>query len=488
MSQKIANIFILLCFISSFAFAQDKPLIAKRIESISSNMNEFYSLIIDSATFYFTSDRKSLKGEKISAFSQNIYVSSKENGDWSHSKKLPYFLNSDNHDACAGLSTDRKTLLIYKRFNGGDIYFTGKNEKGNWKELKPVEINSEFHESSATMNDSAIYFTSDKQNGLGSHDVYFAKIDENGKIGKAQLIPELNSEFDENYVFLTEDGNTLYFSSNREDSIYNIYQSNKIYEGKWSEPQKLAFPINSDKNDICYTEDLDGNIYLSSDRIDSLQYEIFKIEVEKEITPIAEKEKIISIPIRLIGESKIELNHIGEIIQIKDSVKVECLPGNAPAYFELNKAFVADTSKLLHVSDIITDESFKILDNPDDAIIKIKKNEGLSLDEVKSEIDFDIKYCRVQVGAFVNITSVKDFESKYPKLKGKVELETHPSLNKFLMKEICKDLDEASVLQKKCLTDYESVSDTFIGVYSEEGERIVIFFDVEKNKYILLRK
>ena len=92
------------------------------------------------------------------------------------------------------------------------------------------------------------------------------------------------------------------------------------------------------------------------------------------------------------------------------------------------------------------------------------------------------------MGAFINISTLKDFEAKYPKLKGKVNIEPFPNIFKFVLKETCKDLECASALQKKCITEHQSVSDTFIGVYSEEGERIVIFFDVEKNKYILLKK
>jgi hypothetical protein len=84
--------------------------------------------------------------------------------------------------------------------------------------------------------------------------------------------------------------------------------------------------------------------------------------------------------------------------------------------------------------------------------------------------------------------SVKEFEKQFPKLKGKVIMENDLYCKKFIMKETCKDLDCAALLQKKCIIEMGSVSDTFIGVYNENNERIVIFFDVEKNNYIVLKK
>lgn len=488
--MKVIILFLFTIFVIK-ATAQTDSVECKKISEINSELNDFYPLFVDSNLMYFTSDRKILTEEKVNNFSQNIFSSKIENENNIAPNKLSYLINSDNHDACAGISTDRKTLFIYKRFNGGNIYYCNKNKRGNWRGLRTFALNTEYHESSIANHDSVYYLVSDKIDGKGKHDIYTSTKSKLGFYSKLKNVEELNSDADENYVFLSNNGNTIYFSSNRSDSVFNIYKSTKDESGKWNNPEKLPFPINSTKNDITYSEDLTGNAYIASDRDENgkTKYDIFKIEIIKPI----EKPIIVSIPLKLDGISMLEDSLIAQIFLIKDSIQIECLKKDVPEFISVDKALVTDTNKILTISDITVDSKLKVLSDPFEEIIKIEKTrkpvktENISKNELDALIPFDISYCQIQVGAYFNISSVKEFISKYPKLAGKVDMDDKTEYRKFVMKETCKDLDCATKLQKLCMTEFGSADDTFIAVYGKEGQRVVIYFDVAANKYILLK-
>lgn len=98
-------------------------------------------------------------------------------------------------------------------------------------------------------------------------DIYFSTL-EDDKWTNWRPHP-LNTIYDEDSPYLTEDGKTLYFTSNGYNSIggHDIFKS--TWDGqKWSEPENLGMPINSPGNDIHFVptsfNPLKG--YIASDR------------------------------------------------------------------------------------------------------------------------------------------------------------------------------------------------------------------------------
>jgi hypothetical protein len=72
------------------------------------------------------------------------------------------------------------------------------------------------------------------------------------------LGPEINTAYDDNYPYLTQDGNTLYFSSKGHNSIggYDIFKcTRKDSLSPWSRPVNMGYPINSTYDDILYIPD-----------------------------------------------------------------------------------------------------------------------------------------------------------------------------------------------------------------------------------------
>jgi outer membrane protein OmpA-like peptidoglycan-associated protein len=71
--------------------------------------------------------------------------------------------------------------------------------------------------------------------------------------------PVLNTEYDEESLYLTPDGKTLYFSSQGHNSMggFDIF-STTFENGRWNEPVNLGYPINSPSNDLFFRPSSDG--------------------------------------------------------------------------------------------------------------------------------------------------------------------------------------------------------------------------------------
>lgn len=231
--------------------------------SVNSSFAEYGPVITaDESTIIFTARRDNstggMKDERNSYF-EDIYISTRQNGKWSPSRHLSKNINSNEHDATAGLSSDGSKLYVYRyqKKDGGDLYES--TLFGNDWEV-PVHmnrnINSKFHESSVSQSFDGrrIYFISDKDNGIGDRDIYFSDMDVKGEWGMAKNVgTELNTRYAEEGVFIHPDGKTIYFSSKGHKTMggYDIFKST-WENGKWTTPQNLGYPINGPDDDVFF--------------------------------------------------------------------------------------------------------------------------------------------------------------------------------------------------------------------------------------------
>lgn len=240
------------------------------------SINPDYCPIInaDETMLIFTSRRENTTGGKRDPqdekFYEDIYIAYKENDNWTlNNAGKP--INSDLHDATVGLSPDGQTLYVYKGENGGDIYFcTLKGKEWSKPERLEKTINSKMHESSASLGPDGrtLYFVSDREGGVGGRDIYVSYLDKKGKWSEAVNIRALNTQYDEEAVFIHPDGRTLYFSSKGHKGMggFDIFKS--TYEnGVWSEPVNLGYPINTADDDVFFSISASGQHgYMSSAR------------------------------------------------------------------------------------------------------------------------------------------------------------------------------------------------------------------------------
>ena len=258
-------------------------------EDINTEFPEYAPVISsDEEILLFTSRRPNTTGGKKEHFSgkyfEDIYISIKENGDWSNPQNIKQ-INTTHHDACVGLSANGKALLLYrpdtKNFNGGNLFISFLKDSTNlysWSSPKSLgdNINSKYWEPSGCISSDykVIYFVSNRPGGFGGTDVYKSIREDDETWGEAvNLGPNVNTKYDEDSPYITPGGNVLYFSSKGHQGMggYDIFMVlDPSEKGEWMEPINLGYPINSAKDDLHFSWNLAGTQgYFSSVREDS---------------------------------------------------------------------------------------------------------------------------------------------------------------------------------------------------------------------------
>ncbi|HZY77928.1 MAG TPA: OmpA family protein [Cyclobacteriaceae bacterium] len=220
---------------------------------------------------------------------EEILISEKVNGIWSAARNPGPPLNTGSHNASVNISPDGTEIIIYHDTNGGDLLLAVKNKDGSWGTPKPMEgINTEYLESSATIteDDKTIYFTSNRPGGYGGTDIYSCTLGRGGRWENVKnLGPLVNTELDEEGVFISANGQHLYFSSNGLAGMgdLDIYRSTfDAAKKEWGEPVNLGYPINSVENDIYFVLTRDEKFaYISSLRKDNVgEQDIYKVDMQ----------------------------------------------------------------------------------------------------------------------------------------------------------------------------------------------------------------
>jgi len=236
--------------------------------NINSQYPEYGPLIsADESEMIFTSRRPNTTGGQIdpgsNQYFEDLYISYYKNGAWTPAANMGPPINTEDHDATAGLSPDGQTLFIYRYKNGGDLYQTSlQGVKWSKPEHMNSKVNSAYHESTISMapDGKTLYFVSDRPGGFGDRDIYKIVMDEKGKWSEAQnLGATINTQWGEEGADILGDGKTLYFSSQGHKTMggYDIFKS--VYtNGQWSEPENLGYPVNTPDDDVFFVLNASG--------------------------------------------------------------------------------------------------------------------------------------------------------------------------------------------------------------------------------------
>ncbi|WP_313777884.1 OmpA family protein [Flagellimonas eckloniae] len=136
--------------------------------------------------------------------------------------------------------------------------YQSKLVDGEWTSAVEVSFNSENFSTghpSVSPDGKKLYFVSDRPGGFGLTDVYAVDILENGAFSEPKNLGRtINTDKKEMFPYITE--NTLYFSSDREMGVggLDIYKADYINDS-FSVGVNVGEPINSSRDDFSYIID-----------------------------------------------------------------------------------------------------------------------------------------------------------------------------------------------------------------------------------------
>ncbi len=117
-----------------------------------------------------------------------------------------------------------------------------------------------------SLRKEVLFFASDRPGGKGGLDIWCSPIEANGIHSTPFLMP-FNSPQDDVTPFFYQQGQVLFFSSNRQgENGQDIYKAVKTSKG-WGDAEPLPSPYNSPYNDLYFScHQWSGKSYFSSDR------------------------------------------------------------------------------------------------------------------------------------------------------------------------------------------------------------------------------
>jgi outer membrane protein OmpA-like peptidoglycan-associated protein len=285
------------CDVAQKLISSPKKYKVKNIGSVVNTSDPEYSPVIsiDGSALYFTSRRKWANNEsekfrdpRTNFLPEDVYVSYLDfDSTWTAPTKLD-FCDPEQFEASISVSPDERKIYIYQDITGaGDIYYSDldQNKFKELKHFKARNVNSKYWEThcTVTQDGQTMYFVSDRPGGFGGRDIYkITKLPDGSWSAPQNLGPKINTAYDEESPFIAIDNKTLYFSSNGPTSMggFDVFVTIKDKEGVWSEPINLGYPLNSANDDLFYTTTVNGlKGYLTSFRKDGFgEKDIYEIE------------------------------------------------------------------------------------------------------------------------------------------------------------------------------------------------------------------
>ena len=206
---------------------------------------------------FLSNDRKLLlfTSRETEMTDEDLYFSLANKDEWQTGRPTGGSFNSPKNEGMATFTRDGATAFFTacQRITKGCDLLTARARRDTLTDIRRAAgwINSEEWESQASVSCDGqyLYFASDRAGGIGSADIWMSKRLPDGGWEEAKNLGEpVNTPFDEEAPFITNDGQTLFFSSTghlglgEQDLFMSKWNEEK---GKWGPPINLGPPVNS---------------------------------------------------------------------------------------------------------------------------------------------------------------------------------------------------------------------------------------------------
>ncbi len=270
--------------------------------AVNSEFSELNPVISpDGRTLYFgrknhPANRYGVKGSETISGSQDIWFSEKVGDTWSTARRLSEVLNRDQYNTILSISPDGQTILLKGAYVNGTYETRGfsisNKTTAGW--TVPVKVDIPGYEQMSkgkneygylTMDGKAILLAFARKKNSEDDDLYVSFFEDGRWTRPLELGDEINTKYSETTPFLSADGKTLYFSSDRPggQGSQDIYLTRRLDDTwqHWRKPQNLGAPINTEEYDAYYSISAKGDYaYFMSGKGSLGKKDIFRLAIE----------------------------------------------------------------------------------------------------------------------------------------------------------------------------------------------------------------
>jgi hypothetical protein len=210
--------------------------------------------------FFFTPDVSVPPQLQVIDNVTGIWVSKKINGVWGEAERVHLIEPGElSLDGCEFVQGKIMWFCSVRKGNHKEIdFYTAEFKDGNWTNWKnagkKLNVDIKIGEMHMSADGTEIYYHSG-ESGKGGYDLFVTK-KVNGEWQAAQNLKTLNTELNEGWPYLSQDGSELWFTRFHQ-GYPAIFRSKKV-NGSWGEPELILSQFAAES-----TLDNEGNIYFA---------------------------------------------------------------------------------------------------------------------------------------------------------------------------------------------------------------------------------
>lgn len=279
--------------------ARGSRYVVKQAKLFNSHRADFCPMYLgaDCDQIYYTSTTEKATGDKKSEITgmknADVFFSKKnEKGEWERPEPVEGELNTEFDEGIVAFSPDAQTMYLTKarrELNAPtsvEIY-TSTRSDAKWSAPVKFEITADtlstFGHPAVSPDGEYLYFVSDMPGGYGGKDIWRISLKERqGSL--VNLGPDINTEGNDDFPYVRSDG-SLYFSSDGHPGMggLDIFRATAVGDPadlRW-EVENMGFPINSAGDDFGITFGKGEDGFFSSNRGDARGYDhIYSFEYD----------------------------------------------------------------------------------------------------------------------------------------------------------------------------------------------------------------
>lgn len=279
--------------------ARGSRYVVKQAKLFNSRRADFCPMYLgaDCDQIYYTSTSEKATGDKKSEITgmknADVFFSKKnEKGEWERPEPVEGELNTEFDEGIVAFSPDAQTMYLTKarrELNAPtsvEIY-TSTRSDAKWSAPVKFEITADtlstFGHPAVSPDGEYLYFVSDMPGGYGGKDIWRISLKERqGSL--VNLGPDINTEGNDDFPYVRSDG-SLYFSSDGHPGMggLDIFRATAVGDPadlRWK-VENMGFPINSAGDDFGITFGKGEDGFFSSNRGDARGYDhIYSFEYD----------------------------------------------------------------------------------------------------------------------------------------------------------------------------------------------------------------